>query len=615
MKRFFGLFVMFLLLFQSGVSQVGEWKGPIRVPVWSVDQDGEFVTILYGLSEAASASYEVGLQLANVEQRVLTEPDAVTGHIGVVHPGAVRKIIWHYRKDYPSGLRGGGWKFILTIEWGKQKVTVATREGTFTPPRLLLEKTIFTDANTNGVLDAGEEGNLSFVLRNSGIGEASGARVWLSLVQPEGGIKLDTLLLVGDILPGGAVPLQSVLLASPGLRTGVAKIRIHSGDRYEYSVVNDTVDVKTQAFLPPALEVVDRLVQSPARGAFRRLVDGPLLIRGDTSIVLLQIRNRGKGRADSIRATVTIDGEGWNAHFLGRSRVVALQDLPVDSSEAFAIPILADERAEADSVRIRVAINERHGAYGITDTVRLAARRRYLTFDAQFEDLMRRGYYDSAGVLCRRQLAIEPHRAALYSDLASVYDSLGDLARAVEQYVAAAERGDRRAASWLQANATFKENTTVRYEAMPLPFLDAGATVTIGVFPFPVSGDDPGGERLYNALRANTERKRVMLVPYKAMISQLGVASMRSGDSVALKRLSRDLATTYVIEARDVDKLKQSFSLTVIRTADGQVVFTRRFQQSVVSTALQDVGRLFKESLVPVYSTRKTYSLRPGRWR
>lgn len=613
MNCFFRVTLLSLLLASAAGAQEGEWNGAIRVPVWSVDPDGEFVTILYGLSETAAKSYDVGLQLTNIDQQVLTEPEAVTGHIGSVQPGAVRKIIWHYRKDYPAGLQGRGWKFLLTIEWGRQKVTVATREGTFMPPRLLLEKVMFADANSSAVLDAGERGVFSFVLRNAGIGDATDARVRLALLQPAGAIQIDTLLPVGDMRPGTSVPLQASLLASPALPTGSAKIRVHAADRYGYSAVSDTVSVATQAFLPPALEVVDRLLQSSERGVYRRLADGSMLIRGDTSAVVLEISNRGRGKADSLQATVAIDGEGWNAHYLGASRAMILRDLPPDSSQFLVIPLLADERSEADSVRIRVAINGRHPGCTIAESIRLPARRRYLTFDAQFADLMKRRDFDSAEVLCRRQIAIEPHRAVLYAYLGAAYDSLGNRPSAVEQYVVAAERGIRSATAWLQANATFRENTSVRYENMPLPFLDAGATVTIGVFPVPASDGDPAGERLYGALRSNTDRKRVILVPYKAMTSQLGVAAIRIGDSVALKKMSRDLGITYVIDARDADKSMLNFSLTVVRTADGQVVFSRKFQPSVVSTALQDVGRLFRESMVPVYSTRKTYSPRAGR--
>jgi hypothetical protein len=373
--------------------------------------------------------------------------------------------------------------------------------------------------------------------------------------------------------------------------------------------------VATLAFLPPALVIQDRALQSSLYRTPRRLSEGLMLIRGDTSLIMLEVKNRGRGKADSVRAQVLVDGEGWNAHFLGRSRVISLRDLPPDSSDQIWLPVLADERAEAENVKLLVVITERRLAYGVIDTIWLPARRRYLTYDAQFADLMRRSMYDSAGALCRRQLVMEPHRGTLYGDLGAVYDSLGDRARAVEQYVIAAERGDRRGVAWLQVNAVLKENTLVRYESVPLPFLDAAKSVTIGVFPSPVAEDDPSGERLYSALRGSTDRKRVVLVPYRAMVSQLGVASILSSDSVALRKLSRDLGIAYVVEAKDAEKTMQGFTLSVVRTADGQPVFARKFQQSVVSTALQDLGRLFKESLAPVYTAKRVYSAKGGRWR
>jgi hypothetical protein len=608
MKRL--LVLPLLLCALSAPAQEGEWKGPIRLPVWSVDPDGEFVTIVYGLSEAAAKKFDVSLQLANVEQGSLTEPDAVTGHIGTVAPGPVRKIFWHYRKDYPAGLRGKGWKFILTIEWGREKVTVATREGTFTPPHLVLEKVLLTDANGNGILNAGEEARLSFVVRNAGIGDALGTSVRLSLVQPLEGVRFDTLLTSGNMTPGAAIPMQATITGLQGLQTGVARILLRAGDRNEFSIAGDTVAVETQAFQPPALVVTGRFLQTPMDPAPRPLDGGSLLIRGDTSVVTLVLSNRGRGKADSVRAAVWVDGEGWNAYYLGRSRAIPLLDIPVDSAETVWIPLVADERAEAEHVRIFVTVTERSGMCGIADTIRIPVRRRFLTFDAQFADLMRRALYDSARVLCQRRLAIEPYRAGLYVNLGEVYELLGDHPRAVEQYVAAADRGDRRAAAWLQQNATYSENTLVRYESVALPFFAAAGTVTLGVFASPAADDDPSGERLYNTLRSSTDRKKVILIPYRAMTSQLGASSIRSTDSTALKRLGRDLGIAYVVDAREAEKNLQSFTLTVIRTSDGQQVFARKFQQSSVSTALQDVGRLFKESLAPVYTAKRVYSTR-----
>jgi len=91
------------------------------------------------------------------------------------------------------------------------------------------------------------------------------------------------------------------------------------------------------------------------------------------------------------------------------------------------------------------------------------------------------------------------------------------------------------------------------------------------------------------------------------------VTSLASSDAATLKRAARDLNITYVIEARDADKQLQSFTLTITRTVDGQSVFSRRFQQSVTSTALQDVARLFKDSTVPVYNTKRAFRPRLGR--
>jgi hypothetical protein len=210
-------------------------------------------------------------------------------------------------------------------------------------------------------------------------------------------------------------------------------------------------------------------------------------------------------------------------------------------------------------------------------------------------------------------MLLEPHRVSLYLNLAAVYENLGDRPRAVEMYVTASDRGDRRAAAWLETNAAYKEVTSVRYESMPLPFLDAGATVTIGVFPLPPTADDPNGEGLYNALRTSIDRKRIVLVPYRAMISQLGLSALTSSDAATLKKAARELNITYVIDARDADKLLQSFTLNITRTADGQSAFSRRFQQSVTSSALQDVARLFKDSTVPVYNTKRAYRSRSGR--
>jgi hypothetical protein len=613
MNRVLALCCLALFLTCLARAQEGEWKGPIRVPVWSIDLDGEFVTITYGLAESASQTYEVTLSLANVEQRVLVEPDAVTGHVGKVNAGNLRKIIWHYRKDYPSGLRGRGWKFLLNIAWGKTKTTVATREGTFTPPRLAVDNLSIVDANGNKVLDAGEQGEITFALRNAGIGDALGITARLSVLEPLQGLRVDSLVSGGDLVPGGTQPMRATMAGSANLQTGSAKVLLTIQDRFQYSTFIDTLRIPTQALLPPALEVTNRWMQSMMDPALRPIAQAPLLVRGDTTTIILEVKNKGRGKADSVRASLHLEGEGWNVRFVGGSREVKVRDLPPDSSDLVSFAILGEEKAEAESIYAKIAFSERRPAFAITDVIRFPARRRFLTFDALFVDLMSRRLFDSAATLCKRQIVLDPRRTSLYSKLADAYQNMGDPVRAVEMYTVAAERGDRGASGWLQANATFKEVTSVRYESMPLPFLDAGATVSIGVFPLPPVDDDPSGERLYNTLRTSIDRKRVILVPYRAMTSQLGVTSLSVTDVAALHKASKELNITYVIDVRDGDRSMQGFTLCLTRTADGQTVFSRRFVQSVTSSALQDVARMFKDSAVPVYNTKRVYKIKPGR--
>jgi hypothetical protein len=612
-KRRFACVALMLSIAVGVSAQDGEWRGPIRIPVWSIDLDGEFVTITYGLSEAASQSYDVSLSLANTEQRVLVEPDAVTGHVGTVKPGPLRKIIWHYRKDYPSGLRGRGWKFILNIQWGKQKTTVATREGTFTPPRLKMEELTFFEPNGNRALDAGEQGDVSFTVHNGGVGDGLGVTARISLLDPVPGLRVDSLLSGGDLVPGGAVRMKAVVSGSPALQTGQARLLVTLQDRFQYSTSVDTVTIPLQAFLPPLLEVTNAWIQSVTNPQMRKISEAPLLVRGDTTVVILEVKNRGKGKADSIRANIGLEGEGWNVKFASHARSLILRDLLPDSSDLISFAIVGEEKAEAESIYVKVGITERRSSYGLTDLLRFPARRRFLTFDALFADLMARRMFDSAAALCKRQMVLDPRRVSLYSNLADAYENMGDRARAVEMYVAAADRGDRAASAWLLTNATFKEATSVRYETMPMPFLDAGTTVSIGVFPMTPTDDDPAGERLYNALRGSIDRKRVILVPYRAMVSQLGVTSLNITDAAALHRAAKDLNITYIVDARDLDKSMQSFTVCLTRTADAQSVFSRRFQPSVTSTALQDVARMFKDSAVPVYNTKRVYKSKSGR--
>ncbi len=597
------------------LAQESEWRGPVQYPVWSIDQEGEFVTITYGLSDSVSKTYEVALQLTNIGLGVLEEPDAVTGHIGTVSAGTPRKIIWHYRKDYPSGLRGNGWKFILNVGWGRQKLTFATREGTFTPPRFRIDRPELIEGNGNKSLDAGESAEIAFSIYNVGMGEAAGTTARLTLVPGFPGVRVDTLLQAGDIPVGASVRLRPAVIGLAGLQTGVVKILLRIQDRFENSLYIDTLALPTQALLPPKIEVTSRWIQSASNPTLRKISDDPMIIRGDTSFIALQVTNKGRGRADSLRVSVKLEGDGWNAHYASGSRVLTLRDLPPDSSDVIRFSLVADERAQAESVDLTIGISERRAAYGVTDSLRLPARQRFLSFDEHYSNLMKRRMYDSALTLCRRQMVLEPRRASLYAVMGSVYESLNDPERAVSMYVTASDRGDRSATAWLRTHATFKEVISVTYESLPLPFLDAGSIVTVGVFSLPPTEADPAGEGLYNILRTSADRNRVVLVPYRAMVSQLGRQSLTVTDSGALKKAAKDLNITYVVDVVGADKQVQSFELRITRTVDGQIVFARQFQQSATSTALQDVARLFKDSLVPVYATHRTYSPKTGRGR
>ena len=76
------------------------------------------VTVTYDLSGSAKANYNVALVLrSRSDPSFKYSPKVLTGDVGLgTHAGIQRKIVWNMEQEFPEGLPGNGYYFVVNAD-------------------------------------------------------------------------------------------------------------------------------------------------------------------------------------------------------------------------------------------------------------------------------------------------------------------------------------------------------------------------------------------------------------------------------------------------------------------------------------------------------------------
>jgi hypothetical protein len=614
------------LFSSSAIAQENKTESPIKNATWSIDTEGDFVVITYDLDQPPKGEVEISIVLRRTSKPSLKiKPKNLVGHVGdKVEPGKKRKIFWQYKKDNIQGLAAEGWYFDILADWNGDDYTAFTRVGTFTPPALHIESLKFWGSEGGPKLEAGEQGEVTFIVSNSGRGGARGVKVTMTPVREITGLEYDQEDMVGEILPRGAMRGKLRILAREDVPAQTATFRIDAVDSARYDSTSVLLEFTTKPLLPPHLVIGDKYYRT--RKERRILNTDAFAYRGDTVQVFLKVMNTGQGEAESAFVHIQLRDEGPQLFMVSPRKVFLVKSFRADPAAGSPKGLLPGEGTPiefsfvvgqgytGENACVDVRMTERRPQFSSSDTLTFRVTARPPTYRERAESFLKMGAYDSLLATGLREIATTPDSAAPYYFTAVAYEQKKDVRAASNYYQKAADRGHPVAQQWVKGTRV-REVLKVSYRPLaPNPFSQfSGSTIGIGVLAGGGSGGGEGnlGTLLYDQLKSVPEVTRKFgLYSADALKKALKVPEVSAEDHKVLKSLESLLAVKFVVICHGPDD--RAFTVRVIRTSDGAVTLEREVKNTDTSTAMSDAVQMFQSGKMPVYRLEPVLEPRRG---
>lgn len=227
------------------------------------------------------------------------------------------------------------------------------------PPILTISNLSFVDNNGNKAIDANENCKLTFIVKNSGYGKASGIKAIISTKTYAPGVSFNkkTALSVIDI--GGSlkvsININSNISTTDGIITFVIKIDEPNG----FGTSAYEMDVTTRAFVSPLVKVTDYSVTSSMTGK---------LIKKMPFDIQILVQNTKYGLAENVRVNLDIP---QNVICLSGNENLYFPTLQVGETKDIVYSLIVSGNYTSMNIPVTIKISEKNGKYAENKTINL----------------------------------------------------------------------------------------------------------------------------------------------------------------------------------------------------------------------------------------------------
>ncbi|MDX1907511.1 MAG: caspase family protein [Bacteroidia bacterium] len=223
------------------------------------------------------------------------------------------------------------------------------------PLSLVASELGFADTDGNNRLDAGETAHITLSVSNAGPGAAS--RVWVRLRETTGlsGLVYDTTFTLGALTAGTSRTLSLPVSGHQRLATGEAVFEIQILESYGFDALPAYIQIPTQAFMPPRLEIPDHHFASETGGYMRTGV--PLILK-------LGVQNTGTGPALDVVVRISVPENV----FMAGPDTFHLGTLAPGASQVAEVEFFTNRRYAATDVPLTVTVTEATGKFTARQT-------------------------------------------------------------------------------------------------------------------------------------------------------------------------------------------------------------------------------------------------------
>ena len=219
------------------------------------------------------------------------------------------------------------------------------------PPKLVVQNLKFSDENNNNLIEANESSEISFTLSNQGMGPAYGVSVNLSDKKNVNGLKFSKRKYFKILKPDQFIDIKLQINSEMNLITSEAGFEIDISEENGFDLDKIPVDIQTQAFIEPSIEISD----------YQFISNSGVVKNGEISTLQLVVQNTGQGVGENIKLILKMP----NSNVLSiNEKLLTIDKLLPGESKQYDFDFVTNNRFDLERLVITGEVIEKYKRYG-----------------------------------------------------------------------------------------------------------------------------------------------------------------------------------------------------------------------------------------------------------
>ncbi|GEM_PF-2594485 len=257
---------------------------------------------------------------------------------------------------------------------GAQTQTVSYETTTSLPP-FLTATAVFSDADGNNVLSAGESGKITMTIKNTGKGPALGVNAKFSITAGSLGMFLgNPSYYVGDISPGSEKTVSTTIDASEDVIDQKVSIRAEATEKNGFGADAITVNFNTKELDPPLLTLSKFVIRDDGSGQSLGNGDGNIQ-KKETIEITVFVSNSGRGTASNVKLSFKSGDSG----VLVSQGTATVGDIPPGEVKkgVFVFAVSDNYNSPSSKLPLSVEITEKRPRFSKTEELDISLDKSY----------------------------------------------------------------------------------------------------------------------------------------------------------------------------------------------------------------------------------------------
>ena len=214
----------------------------------------------------------------------------------------------------------------------------------------------FIDKTGNNAIDANEACSLVFDVQNTGMGDATGCKVVVSLSGSTSGLQVSNKNL-STIPVGSKIHVELPINANMQTVNGEVKLSVRVTEPMGFDIAPFDVAVHTRAFDSPFVKVADYAIEGAA-----------VLQKNQPFDLQVAVQNVKSGKAEMVKVDMVLP---QGVYLLSGNDNLSFADLEGGKAQTITYKLIVPTNYQQDKVPVQIKISERFGKYAENRTIEL----------------------------------------------------------------------------------------------------------------------------------------------------------------------------------------------------------------------------------------------------